>query len=67
MGHEGPWLQLRPLSGGREWDADPARVRAVGPAELLLARAAEATARSRHRPGSGVASQPPPDGRTGAG
>ncbi|NDZ79162.1 hypothetical protein G3I19_11680 [Streptomyces sp. SID10853] len=47
MGHEGPWLQLRPLGGGREWDADPARVRPVGPAELLQARVAEANARSR--------------------
>ncbi|WP_327299498.1 MULTISPECIES: hypothetical protein [unclassified Streptomyces] len=47
MAHEGPWLQLRPLGGGREWDADPARVRPVGPAELLQARVAEANARSR--------------------
>lgn len=23
VGHEGPYLQLRPLSGGREWDARP--------------------------------------------
>ncbi|MFF5309180.1 hypothetical protein [Streptomyces massasporeus] len=22
MGHEGPCLQIRPLGGGREWDAD---------------------------------------------
>jgi hypothetical protein len=27
MGHEGPYMQLRPLAGGREWDADPAHVR----------------------------------------
>ncbi|MEV2243202.1 hypothetical protein [Streptomyces sp. NPDC049970] len=47
MGHEGPYLQLRPLCGGREWDADPANVRPVGPAELLSARVAEANARSR--------------------
>jgi hypothetical protein len=47
MGHEGPYLQLRPLGGGREWDAAPARVRPLGPAELLSARVAEANARSR--------------------
>lgn len=29
MGHEGPYVQLRPLAGGREWDADPARVEPV--------------------------------------
>lgn len=27
MGHEGPYMQLRPVVGGREWGADPARVR----------------------------------------
>ncbi|MEU9170731.1 hypothetical protein AB0D34_23485 [Streptomyces sp. NPDC048420] len=27
MGHEGPYIQLRPVTGGREWDADPALVR----------------------------------------
>ncbi|MFH9466237.1 hypothetical protein ACH4LT_02910 [Streptomyces clavifer] len=47
MGHEGPYLQLRPLGGGREWDANPARVRPAAPAELLSARVAEANARSR--------------------
>ncbi|WP_069169656.1 hypothetical protein [Streptomyces griseus] len=46
-GHEGPYVQLRPLGGGREWDADPARVRPARPAELLSARVAEANARSR--------------------
>jgi hypothetical protein len=47
MGHEGPYLQLRPLSGGREWDADPDHVRPLTPAELLHARLAETNARSR--------------------
>ncbi|MET8676834.1 hypothetical protein ABZW18_04305 [Streptomyces sp. NPDC004647] len=47
MGQEGPYLQLRPLSGGREWDADPSRVQLLSPAELLSARVAEANARSR--------------------
>ncbi|MFC8593718.1 DUF6461 domain-containing protein [Streptomyces atroolivaceus] len=47
MGHDGPHLQLRPLGGGREWDAEPSRLRPLGPAELLSARVAEANARSR--------------------
>ncbi|THA35472.1 hypothetical protein E6R18_04515 [Streptomyces sp. A1277] len=47
MGHEGPCLQLRPLAGGREWEADPADLRPLDPAELLSARVAEANARSR--------------------
>lgn len=29
MGHEGPYVQLRPEGGGREWDADPERVAPV--------------------------------------
>lgn len=51
MGHEGPYLQLRPLSGGREWDADPDHVEPVAPAELLRARVAEVNARSRKEKG----------------
>ncbi|MFF6994377.1 hypothetical protein ACFY93_05380 [Streptomyces sp. NPDC008313] len=47
MGHEGPYLQLRPLTGGREWDADPAHVLPLTPPELLRARVAEANALSR--------------------
>lgn len=47
MGHEGPYVQLRPLSGGREWDADPKRLRPLTPSELLSALVAEANARSR--------------------
>ena len=47
MGHEGPYLQLRPLGGGREWDADPARVEPLAPGELLRARVSEANRRSR--------------------
>ncbi|MET9534320.1 MULTISPECIES: hypothetical protein [unclassified Streptomyces] len=58
MGHEGPWLQLRPLGGGREWDADPARVRPVGPAELLQARVAEANALSRSNRPAGPPAAP---------
>ena len=64
MGHAGPYLQLRPLSGGREWDADPRRVQPLTQAELLHARLAEANARSRTTPAVGGANgttvQPPP-------
>jgi hypothetical protein len=48
MGREGPSVQLRPLGGGREWDADPARDMPLTPAELLSAQLAEVSARSRH-------------------
>jgi hypothetical protein len=47
MDHERSCLQLRPLGGGIEWDADPARVEPMSSAELLKARVAEANARSR--------------------
>lgn len=47
MGHEGPYLQLRPLGGGREWDADPRHVRTLSQDELLSALLSENNARSR--------------------
>lgn len=47
MGHQGPYLQIRPLGGGRDWDADPARVRPASRDELLSAQLAEVNARSR--------------------
>ncbi|MER6329261.1 hypothetical protein ABT298_07965 [Streptomyces sp. NPDC001034] len=37
MGREGPYVQLRPVTGGREWDADPARVRPATEDERLTA------------------------------
>ncbi|GAA3376841.1 hypothetical protein GCM10020367_50130 [Streptomyces sannanensis] len=46
MGAEGPYVQLRPLRGGREWDADSARVRIATPAERLSMALAEANAAS---------------------
>ncbi|MFC9813335.1 hypothetical protein ACFVJM_14870 [Streptomyces virginiae] len=49
----GPYLQLRPLTGGREWDADPAHVEPATPPEVLRARLAEVNSRSRKRPRSG--------------
>ncbi|MET9434273.1 hypothetical protein [Streptomyces sp. NPDC006551] len=47
MGHEGPYLQLRPIGGGREWDCEPDGVRAATAAERLSAATAHANARSR--------------------
>lgn len=47
MGSEGPYLQLRPLGGGREWDAEPDRVRPATAAERLSAAVAAANAVSR--------------------
>ncbi|MFE4965488.1 hypothetical protein [Streptomyces sp. NPDC056660] len=39
MGREGPYIQLRPVAGGREWDADPAHVRRATGEERLRAMA----------------------------
>lgn len=47
MGREGPYVQLRPLAGGREWDAEPAHLRPMSQSELLSALLAELNARSR--------------------
>lgn len=46
-GSEGPYVQLRPLGGGREWDAEPCAVRVATSAERLTAGVAAANARSR--------------------
>ncbi|MEU4966786.1 hypothetical protein AB0G27_15365 [Streptomyces smyrnaeus] len=59
MRREGPYLQLRPLGGGREWDADPGRVRLLTHAEVLSARVAEVNARSRRNLDLGGASGAP--------
>lgn len=47
MGHEGPYVQLRPVGGGREWDAEPRALRRLTLSEGLSAGVAEANARSR--------------------
>lgn len=47
MGHEGPYVQLRPIGGGVEWDAEPGTLRVLTTAEALSAGVAEANARSR--------------------
>ncbi|MFG3494753.1 hypothetical protein [Streptomyces sp. NPDC047928] len=33
----GPYAMLRPVGGGREWEADPARIRPATPAERMSA------------------------------
>jgi hypothetical protein len=33
----GPYAMLRPVGGGREWEADPALIRSATPAERLSA------------------------------
>ncbi|MGA5554614.1 hypothetical protein [Streptomyces lavendulocolor] len=53
MGAEGPYLQLRPLDGGREWDVEPTHLHPLTGAELLSALVAEANARSRRSLGNG--------------
>ncbi|MEV8475179.1 hypothetical protein [Streptomyces sp. NPDC051173] len=47
MGHEGPRLQLRPASGGREWEAEPDDVRPATEAEKLTAKVRAANSGSR--------------------
>jgi hypothetical protein len=47
MGHEGPYVQLRPLGGGRVWECAPEVVRTATAAERLSAATAYANARSR--------------------
>ncbi|GAA4801865.1 hypothetical protein [Streptomyces ziwulingensis] len=47
MGFEGPYVQMRPYGGGREWDAEPDDVRHATAAERLCAATAYVNARSR--------------------
>jgi hypothetical protein len=47
MGFEGPYVQLRPLGGGREWDAKEESLRPISAVEALSARVAVVNARSR--------------------
>ncbi|MBC7271459.1 MAG: hypothetical protein H5T76_22585 [Streptomyces sp.] len=45
----GPYALLRPVGGGREWEADPARIRAATPEERLSAGVRAANERSTGR------------------
>ncbi|MBW1603833.1 hypothetical protein JJV70_17305 [Streptomyces sp. JJ66] len=47
MDHEGRYVQLRPLLGGREWDCPPEDVRPASPQERLSAKLTELNHRSR--------------------
>lgn len=47
QGKVGPRAMLRPVGGGREWEADPARIRPATREERLAAEVRAANARSR--------------------
>jgi hypothetical protein len=47
MGFEGPYVQLRPIGGGREWDCTLGKLRRLTLTEALSAGVAAANARSR--------------------
>lgn len=38
MGHEGGYVQLRPVGGGCEWDCPPEALGEVAPGDVLRAR-----------------------------
>ncbi|WP_229695269.1 hypothetical protein [Streptomyces lacrimifluminis] len=42
----GPYAMLRPVGGGREWQADPALIRPATPAECLSAEVKAANERA---------------------
>lgn len=46
MGSVGPYYQLRPIGGGKEWDADPLSLRPIDQLELLSARVAGLNSRT---------------------
>jgi hypothetical protein len=47
MGFVGPYVRLRPVGGGREWDAKPDKLKSATITEALSAGVAAANARSR--------------------
>lgn len=49
MGRVGPYVQLRPPGGGREWDCPPDALRPAPAGEVLRARVREINA-ERRRP-----------------
>ncbi|MET7715846.1 hypothetical protein [Streptomyces sp. NPDC005407] len=48
MGHEGPCFQLRPLNGGKEWDARREHLTPALQSDALSTAVAEANDRSRN-------------------
>lgn len=59
-GQAGPYAMLRPLGGGREWQADPERVRPATPEERLSAGVRAANALSTASCGLGRPPMPVP-------
>lgn len=47
MGHVGPRYQLRPLNGGKQWEADPDHMSPAIQSDALSEAVAEANARTR--------------------
>ncbi|WP_282700055.1 hypothetical protein [Streptomyces sp. CC219B] len=47
LGFVGPYVQLRPIGGGIEWDARPDKLRPATAEEAISAGVARANARSR--------------------
>jgi hypothetical protein len=47
MGFVGPYVQLRPIDGGREWDTRPGNLHPTTLTKALSAGVAAANARSR--------------------
>ena len=47
MGHTGPYFQLRPLGGGREWDVSPEFIEKADPHEVLRAKTQVENRRAR--------------------
>ncbi|MGW7404451.1 hypothetical protein ACWGI9_12100 [Streptomyces sp. NPDC054833] len=45
-GKAGPYAMLRPVGGGREWEADPEQIRPAAPAERLSAGVKAANVRA---------------------
>ncbi|WP_338781689.1 hypothetical protein [Streptomyces sp. DG1A-41] len=45
-GKEGPYYQLRPVGGGREWDARPENIRELTPEERVRAKVRTVNRRS---------------------
>ncbi|MGA4844433.1 hypothetical protein [Streptomyces sp. G45] len=50
QGKAGPYAMLRPVGGGREWEADPSKIRPATSAERLSAEVTAANKRALDRP-----------------
>ncbi|MEV0444560.1 hypothetical protein AB0I84_14295 [Streptomyces spectabilis] len=50
QGKAGPYAMLRPVGGGREWEADPLKIRPATSTERLSAEVRAANGRAAGRP-----------------